>query len=178
MSTLRIALEASFYAFDVKDDVSKRNVWTCRHKDEPSKKACRDQFSGVVKRVAKQIEDKHVSGFSAVAIELYEAAIDLGAHPNFPALIRNAEVDVKGNIVLLSNSHTGRQRDIVRKSCLSAYIKFGCVITMCWSAILGRQTQGQEVNINLWSEKATALQLAASRLETAYLEEVKNQLEN
>jgi hypothetical protein len=176
MATLRIALEASLYAFDMKDDADTRSLWLKRHESEASKRACRKAFSGVVERVTRKIENDHVTGFSVNTKRLYDLAIDLGAHPNIGGILKNIDINVFDSVVLMTSAAFGSQSDTLKKSCMCSYIEFGCAITICWSIIFGSNTRNLEKIVVDWVEKARTLKVHVDALEKAYLEKVSHKL--
>lgn len=79
---LRGAIEASWYALHMSADPAPLNrveIWMGRHNDDASKERCKREFT------IKNVHQTHLGRDAEVAAifhRLYEATIDLGAHPN------------------------------------------------------------------------------------------------
>lgn len=83
---LRTALESACYGFLIAKNPDLSAVWTDRHQNADSKKACRKAFGGAVADVAKLIEHEQPGGGKWLA-DAYDAAIDFGAHPNIKSVL-------------------------------------------------------------------------------------------
>lgn len=78
---LRTALESACYAHLINNKPDLAPVWSSRHDGSDQLKAARKAFRTAVSDTTEaiKIDDPHLAGLIA---SLYEASIDLGAHPN------------------------------------------------------------------------------------------------
>jgi hypothetical protein len=81
---LRGCLENAFYGFYLNGDHQRQETWLRRHDDEKSKAKVRKEFA--IRNVLDFLKSKD-EGLFKVSNELYERAIDLGAHPNERAFL-------------------------------------------------------------------------------------------
>lgn len=88
---LRTALESACYGFLIAKNPDLSAVWTDRHKDADSKKACRKAFGSAVTDVAKLVEREQPGGGQWLA-DAYDAAIDFGAHPNIKSVFGHVRI--------------------------------------------------------------------------------------
>lgn len=83
---LRACIENSLYGFYISRNPKRATIWIDRHKDEASKKKCKDTF----KVGSIWAELKTGSATTAKeAKQLYDKAIDWGAHPNERSVFPN-----------------------------------------------------------------------------------------
>jgi hypothetical protein len=96
---MRGCIEASLYALHIEANDGLADIWLNRHDDEKSEAACRDSFRyGALKRTLKARSQKHYETMA----NLYERAIDLGAHPNERSVTDNIDFVKDGNKQILS----------------------------------------------------------------------------
>ena len=81
---LRVALEASCYAFQVGEKDELEEIWLNRNSSAEALSLCRTKFHSAVRDAAKGIQRKSWAGGNTEAWinQAYDAAIDFGAHPN------------------------------------------------------------------------------------------------
>lgn len=94
----RTALESACYAFLIGEVEGLGQVWWDRNSSEEAFKRCRGRFSGAVKEAAAAIQRKRWIGprTEEWINELYDAAIDFGAHPNAKSVLPYLAVDGDG----------------------------------------------------------------------------------
>lgn len=83
---MRAIVENALYAYYVKEDIKRAEVWLKRHEDEKSIKACRTTFVianifNSIEKKSKRIKDK--------LYDCYNESIDWGAHPNERSVFPN-----------------------------------------------------------------------------------------
>jgi hypothetical protein len=83
---LRALIENCLYAFYMFESPERADIWVNRHKDEDSKKKCKDTFKVGSIWVELKIRSKRTAN---EAKTLYDKAIDWGAHPNERSLFPN-----------------------------------------------------------------------------------------
>ena len=76
---LRGCLENSFYGLYVTRNPDTQEMWLRRHKDDESKKKCRNEFTASNLFKCLEKEDRKINNIAKI---LYEMTIDYGAHPN------------------------------------------------------------------------------------------------
>ncbi len=81
---VRAALESACYAYLIAHDPENGEVWLTRHESDATLKRCRKIFT--VRRASEKLERKH-PGMAEWVLDLYEASIDFGAHPNQKSVI-------------------------------------------------------------------------------------------
>ncbi len=87
--TLRGALESSLYAFYVKGNLTRQELWIRRHDDEQTKRQMKNEFT--VGKVMSHLAQRDVT-VHRVAKKLYEHTIDFGGHPNHRAVASQTKV--------------------------------------------------------------------------------------
>lgn len=94
---LRVCVENALYAFYIKSHPSLAKVWTDRHKDDRSRKCCRDSF-----KVGDMLRSLKSQSFSLGqhAKKEYDTCIDFGAHPNERSVVLNLKVAGDGSLKL------------------------------------------------------------------------------
>lgn len=95
---LRTALEAACYAYVIAKDRELESIWANRQHSQEARKACRRQFNSAVLDTAKRFNAIQ-KGSGDLVMQLYEAAIDFGAHPNARSILDYVsfnEDDIKG----------------------------------------------------------------------------------
>lgn len=94
---LRSALEYSSYALHFTRDPALRDVWLDRHKDEASREKAANGFS--TRKVAATFQAENPA-FATAYSRLYDAVVDMGAHPNERALSSRLNVESEPGVVL------------------------------------------------------------------------------
>ena len=92
---VRTCLEAACYAYRMIQDDSLCGVWADRHLGEMQLAACRKSFGSAVKDAAKDVEERAPS-VGVWVEDLYQGAIDFGAHPNRHSIFRSVSIDEVG----------------------------------------------------------------------------------
>ncbi|MGE9313207.1 hypothetical protein ACLOAU_16275 [Niabella sp. CJ426] len=87
---LRTALESACYAVIVESDPELAQVWIDRHKGDAERKACGRKFT--VKN-ARDLIKRKMPSFDSLIGELYDSAIDFGAHPNIRSVFGHVTID-------------------------------------------------------------------------------------
>lgn len=87
-AVLRGALEAACYAQAMADDPVAIEAWSSRERSPADKAVCRRVMSTAVRSTAAKLNARQAGTGSCVS-ELYEAAIDWGAHPNVRSVMGN-----------------------------------------------------------------------------------------
>lgn len=82
----RTALESACYAYLVQKDEVKESVWLARNNSEKDMVACRGTFTSAAREVTKAINAVQ-AGSGDIVLEMYESAIDFGAHPNTKSVL-------------------------------------------------------------------------------------------
>jgi hypothetical protein len=95
---LRTALESASYAYLMIDDQSLETIWSNRHRDKASLKACRKAFTSAVSMVAKKLNAIQADSGTYIE-EIYEASIDFGAHPNTRSIFGHVNTEEDDEIV-------------------------------------------------------------------------------
>jgi hypothetical protein len=83
---LRACIENSLYAFYISRNPKHAKIWIDRHKDEASKKKCKDTFK--VGSIWAELKTSSATT-AKEAKQLYDRAIDWGAHPNERSVFPN-----------------------------------------------------------------------------------------
>lgn len=81
----RSVLECAVYALVMRFDKSAEEAWAKRHDDAAALKRCRTIFSH---RCLQQAVQRHAARVAKPFDEMYELAIDFGAHPNRHGILR------------------------------------------------------------------------------------------
>lgn len=97
---LRTALESACYALLITRKPELAEIWSARHDGDAERKACRKMFASAVSEAAGLVDDMQ-DGMGDFVLQLYEAHIDLGAHPNTRSVMNHVhrtptEKDVEG----------------------------------------------------------------------------------
>lgn len=85
---LRTAVESACYALVITRRPRLGVIWSARHDGEAERKASRKAFTPAVSDAADELE-KFQPGSGKFVLELYEASIDFGAHPNTRAVMNH-----------------------------------------------------------------------------------------
>ena len=85
---LRACIENSLYAFYVIGNPTRASVWIDRHKDEVSKKKCKNIFR--IGNIWSELQKKSPT-ISKEVKKFYEKTIDFGGHPNERSVFPNTE---------------------------------------------------------------------------------------
>lgn len=88
--TLRTALESAAFGGLIVENPELSEVWSHRHRDEASHKACRKAFT--FDRAIAPLEAKAPS-LHWLAVQAYSNAIDYGAHPNIKGVFGHVTMD-------------------------------------------------------------------------------------
>ena len=83
---LRACVENSLYAFYIFGSPARATIWVNRHKNEVAKKKCRDTFK--VANIWAELKTRSTA-IAKEAKQLYDKAIDFGAHPNERSVFTN-----------------------------------------------------------------------------------------
>ena len=93
----RTSLEAACYAYRISEKPELRDIWLNRDRDEKSRKICRKFFTPAVKDTARSIAKRdfvHLSTEKSIT-DVYEEAINFGAHPNPKSIFTRLQIDDK-----------------------------------------------------------------------------------
>lgn len=133
---LRVAYENATYALMIHDNIELAETWSNRNTNEESNKKNKTAFSPAIKKLKKKLEeyDKNSNdgNYAEYIIELYDALIDYGAHPNPITIHNNSKIFLeRGNLIqrfeYLSNFKSEMTRTI------SACFDYGIVISIILS---------------------------------------------
>ena len=99
----RTALESASYGYLMEQQPILCEIWSNRHRSEVDKKACRNAFT--FDKAIKSLVHKNPDIYRLVK-DLYEAAIDYGAHPNFKGVFEHVSIneDRPDGIVAVTHS--------------------------------------------------------------------------
>lgn len=100
---LRTALESAAYGGLIVAEPELAAVWTNRHRDADSHKACRKTFT--FDKAIKPIEERAPSIY-ALAVGAYDNAIDFGAHPNLKGVFGHVAIDDERTDGMIAVTHT------------------------------------------------------------------------
>lgn len=89
---LRTALESACYALVIARRPHLATVWSARHDGQAQRKACRKAFSAAVGEAADLAEAIYPSSGEFI-VDLYDATIDMGAHPNTRAVMSHVHTE-------------------------------------------------------------------------------------
>ena len=134
---LRTALEASCYALLVGDSDELREIWLKRNSTPDAPKASKRTFRSAVADAAKRIQAKSwiASNTEAWIKQVYNEAIDFGAHPNPKGIwpyVRINEIRSDGyDHVSLASVYEADSIETAR--CLMACLDFGLLIALILS---------------------------------------------
>ena len=100
---LRTALESASYGYLIDQQPEMAAVWGERHKSEDHKKACRNLFTfdKAIRGLNEKSPDLH-----RLAREVYEGAIDYGAHPNMKSVFLHVSIDDQRDDGMTAVTHT------------------------------------------------------------------------
>ncbi len=79
----RTTLESACYAYLINQSTEAEHIWSNRHKDAESLRACRKYYGDAINKVSNSVfASDNDANFKQWLSDAYQAAIDFGAHPN------------------------------------------------------------------------------------------------
>lgn len=141
----RTALESACYAYAMVRDPSLDAIWLGRHSDEAAYKQCRKAFQSAVRDTAARLNVAQPNSGDMV-LEVYEAAIDFGAHPNARSVLHhlNFGVDDDSGFQRLSliGLHAADSFELQRS--LMACLDYGLATAIVLARSLGNSSEAVE----------------------------------
>jgi hypothetical protein len=105
---LRSCLEYAAYGFAMFRDPKLATVWLERHEDAQSRRASVQEFQ-IIK--IREMIDGVDTGLTSVFQELYDRAIDFGAHPNVRAAGSNMAIEERDGMTYIIQQYTNKEGD-------------------------------------------------------------------
>ncbi len=133
---LRVAYESATYALMIHDNIELAEAWSNRNTNEELNKKNRTVFSPAIKKLKNKLEeyDKNSNGgnYADYVIDLYDASIDYGAHPNPITIFNNSKIFLeRGNLIHRFEYLSNFESEMVRA--ISACFDYGIVISIILS---------------------------------------------
>lgn len=158
---LRTSLEAACYARRIAQDGALARVWLDRERDAAGRKACIKAFGSAVAEVAKSFEDE--PSFATSIREMYDAAIDFGAHPNPRGILEQIRMeDTDGHTYVTTTAiHSIRSHSAMRSIVAVAEHGYFC-IAICANSL------GEPARAATLQQRLDAVILKVQNLVAAY----------
>ncbi len=120
---LRACIENSLYAFYIFGSSGRATIWVDRHKNETGKKQCRDTFK--VGSIWAELKTRSTAT-AKEAKQLYDKAIDWGAHPNERSVFTNVvpKQDDSGYALRVVNPDPGLIRATIIATITTSLLMF------------------------------------------------------
>lgn len=158
---LRTSLEAACYARRIAQDGALARVWLDRERDAAGRKACIKAFGSAVAEVARSFEDE--PSFATSIREMYDAAIDFGAHPNPRGILEQIEMENTDGHTYVTNTaiHSIRSHTAMRSILAVAEHGYFC-IAICANSL------GEPARVATIQHRLDAVILQVQNLVAAY----------
>jgi len=140
----RTALESACYGYLIQKDEAKERLWLARHSSEKDTAACRGAFTPAVREVAKAINTVQ-PGSGDIILQIYENAIDYGAHPNTKSVLPNlrSEPDTDPKFWRLQLVGVHNHNDTEARRSLLAALEYAWVIALIIFRTIDQATEAQ-----------------------------------
>ena len=153
---LRTALESACYAFLIGENAALERIWLNRNSSDEALRLCKREFTPAVRRTANALQDK--SWIAPVTEdwinELYDAAIDFGAHPNAKSILPYLEVDENrgdGHVAVSLTSLYGPEAHSTSRG-LVACLDHGLAIAVILASCVDSPSKAAIASINEMNE--------------------------